>query len=805
MAAAKQKTITRSKLTKVRTNIEALLNNESAYVSLDDFIEELKGSLSNDDARLVEFEAVENEYLLTLPDEEIDRAVNESGDLFQLHSSVRKRIIKRLELFQKESQPPIVPGETAQTDAASSASTTRESKLEVKLPKLELPKFGGEVIEFPSFWDRFQVSVHSTNIPEVQKFVYLDSLLYGEAKNTINGISITADNYKVACDLLTKRYGRKELIIFKHVQQLLSINCQGKVSYQNLRKHHDDLVNHVRCLESYNITGDQYGMFLTPIVLATLPFDIRMDWSKESEGKETDFGFLLKFLEREVRVRETSIALKPFTQETAKPTEKSKSSNFKSNQRTTVNKSSTPKTSAINLNSKTNQKGVKPKCNICDKNNHPTVCCLELLTPILVNERRKIITDKGLCIRCLSNEHSTSQCEIACEKCSGAHHKHLCLGNLYKNTKPPETKEKSNPDEKNKISQEKTHSHTGYSSRISKPGVILETIKVKVKSKAGKNEFINATVMFDNGADNSYITCELMKKVEGEYIGVTDLSVSAFGASEPSPSELRNVYLVDILGLDSGCGTLALTEVPVITTTILRGKLPEEIISQVKILNIQGDLESDEYLNIDILIGNNYYWEYIMPIIRPISQSQTKRKLVAIKTTFGWLLSGAYKIEEMSKSHSSTSLLCVDKSQRQSLFDMSANDADLQKVWDMEVVKEEKFEDPVLKKFNEQIQLKEERYEIKLPWKEEQQKLMNNYQIAVRKLYSLMKQLNKNQNLKESYDKAMNEMKENEMIEEVPNEELETFNKVFYIPPRPVIKEDSLTTKVRITLNAAAT
>ena len=45
---------------------------------------------------------------------------------------------------------------------------------------------------------------------------------------------------------------------------------------------------------------------------------------------------------------------------------------------------------------------------------------------------------------------------------------------------------------------------------------------------------------------------------------------------------------------------------------------------------------------------------------------------------------------------------------------------------------------------------------------------MNNYQIATRKLHALMKQLNKNPELKENYDKAVNEMKENGIVEEVP-------------------------------------
>ena len=800
---AKQKTITRAKLTKSKNNLESILNNEANYASLDDFIDEVKSCLSTFDTRLAEFESVENEYQLTLDDKDIEQAVTEYEDILSSNNIVKRRALRRLEKYREEN----IPFQPVEQLVDNLSICSNPSKLEVKLPKLELPKFGGEVIEYPSFWDRFQVSIHDTNIPEVQKFVYLDSLLYGEAKNTISGISITADNYKVACDLLEQRYGRKELIIFKHVQELLSINFQGKITYQNLRKHHDELKNHVRCLENHDIKGDQYGMFLTPIVLSTLPFDIRRDWSKESEGKETDFEFLLKFIEKEVRVRETSTALKPFTQEGTKSNEKPKLTSSRPNYHRNTNQRPNPqKASAVNLNSKTNPKVSKLNCNVCNKNNHTTNNCLELLTPILISERRKVITDKGLCIRCLSNEHSTNRCEFTCEKCNGSHHKHLCIAYVNKNSKSSDSKEKlaSNKDS-DRNDQEKTHSHTGYSSRHSKPGVILETIKVKLKLKES-DSFIKATVMFDNGADNSYITCDLMSKVEGEYLGVTDLSVSAFGAEEPSQSELRNMYLVDVFGLKAGCGTIALTAVPTITTPILRGKLPEEVIDQVKTLDINSDLNSDEYLNIDVLIGSDCYWEHVMPVIRPISQSNTKNKLVALKTTFGWVLSGAYKNEKKGKGNSSATLLCINQSKSESLFSVTATDNDLQKMWDLELEKEEKFGDPILKKFNEEIKLKDNRYEIRLPWNEnEKPKLMNNYQIATRKLSSLMKKLDKNPTLKEGYDKALNDMLDNGIIELVSESDVNTDNKVFYIPPRPVIKEDSLTTKIRITLNAACT
>ena len=60
------------------------------------------------------------------------------------------------------------------------------------------------------------------------KFTYLLSLLQGEAKDVVKGLTLTDDHYNVAVELLTQRYGCKELIVFNHIQSLLSLEAVGK-------------------------------------------------------------------------------------------------------------------------------------------------------------------------------------------------------------------------------------------------------------------------------------------------------------------------------------------------------------------------------------------------------------------------------------------------------------------------------------------------------------------------------------------------------------------------------------------------
>ena len=79
-------------------------------------------------------------------------------------------------------------------------------------------------MEFQSFWDQFAALVHDDqNIPDVMKFTHLNQNLGGEAKSCLQGLAVTADNYSVAVRLLQDRFGRKERVIFCHLESLLAL------------------------------------------------------------------------------------------------------------------------------------------------------------------------------------------------------------------------------------------------------------------------------------------------------------------------------------------------------------------------------------------------------------------------------------------------------------------------------------------------------------------------------------------------------------------------------------------------------
>ena len=84
------------------------------------------------------------------------------------------------------------------------------------------------------FWDSIEVAIHNNrSLSNIEKFNYLRSLLQGPALDTIAGLTLTDANYNEAVQVLTSRFGNKQLIIDRYTEFLLSL--ETVVSDSNLR------------------------------------------------------------------------------------------------------------------------------------------------------------------------------------------------------------------------------------------------------------------------------------------------------------------------------------------------------------------------------------------------------------------------------------------------------------------------------------------------------------------------------------------------------------------------------------------
>ena len=68
------------------------------------------------------------------------------------------------------------------------------------------------------------------------------------------------------------------------------------------------------------VQGSQYGVLLTPMVLRKLPMECRLEWARNSGGKEGDLDFLLSSLHEELKRHDLASC---YTSRTHEPTSRS--------------------------------------------------------------------------------------------------------------------------------------------------------------------------------------------------------------------------------------------------------------------------------------------------------------------------------------------------------------------------------------------------------------------------------------------------------------------------------------------------
>ena len=86
--------------------------------------------------------------------------------------------------------------------------------INVKLPKLELRKFDGYILQWQGFRDQFNSAVHQNDhLSDIQKFSYLKSFLTSSASSVLSGLTLIENNYKEAVILLKQRYSNEQVLV----------------------------------------------------------------------------------------------------------------------------------------------------------------------------------------------------------------------------------------------------------------------------------------------------------------------------------------------------------------------------------------------------------------------------------------------------------------------------------------------------------------------------------------------------------------------------------------------------------------
>ena len=138
--------------------------------------------------------------------------IADEDKLLILHSRLEKLLFDTSHKIKKSSTTPPVEPSSAASDSAG-----------VKLPKLGVPTFDDNLIHWKQFWEQFIVTVHDrSNLSNAEKSVYLQhAIKSGSAKNTIEGLSHSGDNYDEAVECLKARYDSPH---HTHMQMIIGLS-----------------------------------------------------------------------------------------------------------------------------------------------------------------------------------------------------------------------------------------------------------------------------------------------------------------------------------------------------------------------------------------------------------------------------------------------------------------------------------------------------------------------------------------------------------------------------------------------------
>ena len=177
---------------------------------------------------------------------------------------------------------------------------------------------------------------------------------------------------------------------------------------------------------------------------------------------------------------------------------------------------------------------------------------------------------------------------------------------------------------------------------------------------------------------------------------------------------------------------------------------------------------------------------------------------VAVYTRLGWVLSGPVntKMNRASTMNlTTTHVLRIETRVQERPNNLSDQ---LKDFWELESIGIKPEEESVFDKFLKETKFNGERYEVKLPWKEDHRLLPDNYMLSCYRLKSLLKRLKVNANVLKEYDNVIREQLNLGIIEDVTYSNPKPLGKVHYLPHRAVVRQDKSTTKLRIVYDASA-
>jgi hypothetical protein len=760
-------------------------------------------------------------------DEEIIEAVESDADIDNVIAEQQKWNDETLDSFLLLEQQiknlesvPVQAGAHALgksgDDVKSStnyAPAQSQQSAKVKLPKLEIPTFRGEYMEWQGFWDIYKAAVHDdVNLSKVQKFSYLLGSLKNEALDMVLGYQLSEANYDEVIAVLTERYGDTQRAKFGHFEALVAIK-PASLNCKDLLRVYYECERHIRSLVALGMSESDFTIAFVPIILQKLPSDVKREVWSLNGGDEWTMANLRKFLKSAITARERSEP--SFADASAYSSGSGRSDHRKPfNGKGGYQSIPPPKGSASMLVAhETNDK--QRKCRYCEQP-HFADQCTKCPT---ADSRREWLQSRKLCMICLGSGHKTRECIVqrSCYHCGKpGHHRSLCYSKFG-------TRKKSFVVSKQNQRTGAGHTLLNPDAPTFSPNTPVPTTATVValsQKEAGGNvevsflptaytTFMNTgtgresvgRALMDTASSRTHVREDLCEKLKLPVVEESYVSSGHFGSKKRTTSKVKRVNL-DVKCRDGTVIPIVASVTKVISTPITRHPIDVERYPVMKQIPLAEPLnDKPDELPIDVLIGSDYYYQFV----EHEAAIRCEDGPVMVGSKFGFLTAGTMCIKDEGNPENTLVLLLTESSPgRCDPYDRFG----IERFWQIEDVgtkqKDQAMDvsdEQALSTFYDTLKFENGRYWVTWPWKSSKPELADNRKLAFARLHSTYNRLVKDRKLLEAYNDIIQQQLKAGITEVAPKQPT---GPVYYVPHHEVLTPTKTTTKIRIVYDASS-
>ena len=391
-----------------------------------------------------------------------------------------------------------------------------------------------------------------------------------------------------------------------------------------------------------------------------------------------------------------------------------------------------------------------PNCMFCKESHWGDACP----TYDTLEKRKKFFVKGKLCFNCGKHGHRENKCHSrGCFKCKAKHHTSLC-----------DMKEQA--------------SSSFYTKQ---PQLIEEkTLPAMVPLKVQGETF---WAHLDTGAGRDFISKDAAKTLKLKPIRYEVRHLLTVNGTKKQSLPIYELIINSLDGLSSEKIEVTGVDLPDFTT-VERPSIKELKEKFKHTRDKRFYTRAGNKYTIHLILGDNTYCK-----IRTEEVCKGKKGEPIVEgTTFGYAIHGG--------DRTSGTCLYVKESK------------DFERLYSLDILGvEDRGEDDlsdIHREFNENIvKGRDGRYEVKIPWVPGSRITESNEAQSRSRLKSVERKLVRNPELKRAYQDIVEIQLKEGIIEKVPEQEADG-ERIFYLPHKPVVREEATTTKVRMVFDASA-